>query len=323
MTSANRTVEEVQLEGYYTAALAFIDPQLTLQSELTEVEAAALQHHRELAELPPQLAAGDIEQLAEAVEFIRRSHARLAEAQADPGGDVTPDLTASVLPAIELSAFVADKALHRNGDGHSSNGHHAEDISGHASWDVPDQAAAAPDITAAVATEIAAVPASPAIIRRRSPLHRIWEDQAAVTEHSDELPEVGALPLLRGVALLAYEAWLVIFAGWVATRFSAWPHEPLSFDITLAGHGLFLLGLLTSAVAAWLVYRYRNATRNIAGLVHAGAALVAFDLLAWQLEVARDTLPRISAPGPAHWEILVAAWLVFGAAAHLADLRSR
>jgi hypothetical protein len=49
--------------------------------------------------------------------------------------------------------------------------------------------------------------------------------------------------------------------------------------------------------------------------------LVLLDLVAWKIEIARDTLPRISAPGGAMWELLIIGWLVLGAIAHVADLR--
>ena len=41
MSGADRSVEEVQLEGYFVAALAFIDPQLTSESPLPPVLSVA------------------------------------------------------------------------------------------------------------------------------------------------------------------------------------------------------------------------------------------------------------------------------------------
>jgi hypothetical protein len=312
--SAHRSVEEVQLEGYYVAALAFIDPQLDLSAELEAVETAARQHHRELSELPAHLAAADLEQLAEAMEFVRRYHDRFAQV-AEAGGHVPSIEAPAELDPATLGEFTTAVPDQANGNGHTNGNGHSNGNS-HASWVVVDEEAAAP---VAVAVETAVE--TPLPTRRHSPLRRLWDEPASVVERSDELVEVRTLPLLRGFALLAYEAWLVVYAGWVATRFRAWPHEPLTWDMTLAGHGLFILGALTSAVAAWGIYRYRTATRNIAALVHGGAALIALNLLAWHIEVGRDTLPRIPGPGSAHWEVLIIGWLVCSAAVHIIDLR--
>jgi hypothetical protein len=115
----------------------------------------------------------------------------------------------------------------------------------------------------------------------------------------------------------------VAFAGWTVTRFVIWPHETLAYDISIGGHMLALLGIAASMVAAWGVIRYRRLTGQIAWLIHAGATLITLDLIAWKIEVARDTLPRINNPGGAMWELLVVGWIIFGALAHIADLRSR
>jgi hypothetical protein len=86
---------------------------------------------------------------------------------------------------------------------------------------------------------------------------------------------------------------------------------------------MVLVGVATCAVAGWLIWRYRSKTRRVSALVHAGAVLVALDLLMWNIAAAPGNVPVIVAPGPPHWELLVACWLIAGFLAYSSDLRAK
>lgn len=333
MEVRQRAVEDQQLSDYYSAALRFIDDKLSLESELEQVETAALRRQQALTSLPEPVAASDREQLAEALSFVRRAYCRLH-----------PQRCAEDEVARSLDAFPAiEPAL-------NGNGHPAAELAGELDLseftpparELPEAAltmtalpveldprtlesVAEPATVASVSGPSSAPPgwatAEPiAASRRRSPLSRIWDEQQ---EHAaDELlPEQRALPLAAGLLLLAGEAWLALFAGWVATRFLVWPIEGFGYEVSTFGAlGLVLFGTATAGVAAYLIWRYRSATRRLALLVHATGALIALDLLAWRI-AATDTLPVIDAPGVTAVALLALGWAAAAAAAHIRDLR--
>lgn len=335
MDSAGRSVEEVQLEGYFIAALAFIDPQLSAECDLAEVEAAATRRQQSLASLPPQLGEGDLQQLSEALEFVRRYHARLQVAEADattasadPDGAENPVETGGYVASeaaleddaeFEVGYLAPPDNAHADGNGNGNGNGHASG-NGARLWEAVTQESNPP--TAAV---IAPVEEPAAFVRGRSPLRKLWEDAECEAQGECPLPEQQALPVARGLLLLAFEAWLAGFAGWVATRFMAWPREGVGYDVTpVFGHVMVLIGFATFGVAGWLIWRYRAATRRISALVHAAGVLLLLDLVAWRAAAAPENgPPMIDAPGVPHWELLVAGWLIAGIAAYFVDLRAK
>jgi len=301
MDSANRTIEDVELEGYYTAALAFIDPQLELASPLDAIESAAQQRQQHLLNLPPEAINGDLRDLEDALLFVRQKHERIAQL-VPVATPVTVDEPLHDDPALaidaedpEVESFQLDAITpeHNGSASAYSNGNGSHDLAG---------------------SLVVALP------KRRSPLSRLWEETEASAAQSVVLPEAQAWPLAKALLLLAGEAWLALFAGWTATRLIAWPSTGGIDDVTtLAAHGLVLLGLATAAVSGWLILRYRTGTRCIAALVHAGAVVVVLDLVAWK-NAAQHAL-GFNPPAFGYWEALVVVWLVAAAYAHIADLR--
>jgi hypothetical protein len=309
MDSANRSVADVELEGYFVAALAFIDPQLPADAPLDAIEAAAVLRRQSLASLPAPIAEADQAQLSEALDFVRRSYERLpheqpqlAEIALDPAEtDSAAEAELNGHAVFEVSDLEATP-VHTNGNGHHTGGN------GHAAH-VASESAQESELFQP---------------RRRSPLSRLWDEAEKNEERADALPEARALPVAQGLLLLGYEVWLALFAGWVATRFWVWPRPGNGYEVSpLGGHGLVLLAIATAGVAAWLIWRYRTLFHRTAALVHAGAVLLTLDLLLWRRAAGPDNFPRIDGPGYGLWEALAVGWIVAAVYAHISDLRAR
>jgi hypothetical protein len=332
--SPQRLTAEPQLNEFFVAALQYIDPRLDGHSTLEEVEAAALRRQQALASLPAAVADADLRQLEEALAFIRRSYRRCHGTGDEP---CTEADTPAVLPAPEPEAVQAEHvastpevvAFDRIDDYAPQPEAIAEPngsagTNGHSMPEPPAlEAVAEPEVLSIFESATIAEPEVPLTFarRRRSPLSSLWDEDAEPGPESTLLPEQRVLPFVGGLLLLAFQAWLAVFAGVVATRFVAWPSEALGYDVSQWGAlGLVALGLAAAAVTAWLAWSYRLRTRRTLMLVNAAAVLVGLDLLAWYL-ASRNSLPVIDPPGFAPWVLLVAGWGLAAALAYMRDLR--
>jgi hypothetical protein len=334
--------------GYYAAALHFIDPQLTIDSPLGMIEAAAETQRMLLRKQRGVTAQRRMAELVEALDFVRRSYNRVDRQAAGAGGWDGASLTAPADLRERELGMAADTSVDEapytgngngNGNGHgysNGNGNHADsadvivDDAGAESPEVEDcdplvettaPARSTNKFAAAIEQHerelLAAGPEA-----RKSPLSRLWDADEPLRPCAEQLPEQRALPHLGGFLLLAWQVVLCLAAGLTATRLIVWPNPMLGPDVTaLQAVGLTLLGVAAAAVAGWLCARYRNKSRRTALLAWATGLTAAVYLWAWYratVEIGRLIVP----PSPWVYGFAAGATLALIVAAHLYDRRS-
>lgn len=124
------------------------------------------------------------------------------------------------------------------------------------------------------------------------------------------------------MALILWQGWLALFAGWTVARFLLWPGPGVELRLGwLTAVGLVVLGGAATAATGILVWRYRRRTGHLLMLVHLSAGFIALDLAAWRL-AASDQALLVDPPRGWYWLLLIAAWLIATIMAWIHDLRA-
>jgi hypothetical protein len=282
-----------ELCGYYEAALAYLDPRLPLEASLDEIVAAASRRQAELARRPLDSVRGELQELAEAVLFVQRSHPQVRgvlSARHEAANGRSPAAEDAV-PVRLL--FEAD---------HSA-----------------PPAKPAPPVRIATAARavttmrgvsmagdvVGSTALKPRLQTRPEPLEL---PQPARPEPA-RLPEDVAWPVAAGLLLLGWQAWLGCFSGWAVARLLAWPAPGYGLELGgLALAGVIALGCVTGLGVLLIARAYRVASKRLSLLVHLSGLALAVDLLAWW-QAARRWPGLVEYPGWG-WAVLVGAlWL--------------
>jgi len=124
------------------------------------------------------------------------------------------------------------------------------------------------------------------------------------------LPESVAWPVVSGMLLIGWQAWLAVFSGWTATRYLTWPRPGLGYELGWAATtGLVLLALVTALLVGRGAWAYRRRTRCLSLIAHFSALVVGADLFAWGL-AAKRLGALIDGPVAGHYVLLGFGWAV-------------
>ena len=161
--------------------------------------------------------------------------------------------------------------------------------------------------------------------RRRPPQATVAEAEPAVevktrrTEEPAALPESLAWPVVAGLGLIAWQAWLAAFTGWTATRFFVWPRPGVGYELGWpAAAGLVVLALATALLVGRTAWLQRRRTRRLAFLVHFSGVAVVLNLIAWH-RAAGHLGALIDGPTAVHYVLLGLGWAVAWALAVVHD----
>ncbi|MBN2082596.1 hypothetical protein JW859_10385 [bacterium] len=134
--------------------------------------------------------------------------------------------------------------------------------------------------------------------------------------------EASAVRIIKGLALVLWQAWLALFAGWTVVRLFVWPLPAWGEELNIwQAAGALALGILATVAVGRATWLYRLKTRRLLLLAHLTGALICLDLLAWRLALL-NTDGYVPGPPSLAWVAALAGWPLIAFAAWLSDLRA-